>query len=117
MEIAAIHHREAKQLFVGARDAEAEGRTEEAKLLHDLAVAREATAVEFEQAAKGEASDPVVTEILDWQEDLSQHYVPHSLSFTTGDEPPPPQFYEEMKPPQRGRLARAVAWVGGWIAH
>ncbi|MGD0546524.1 MAG: hypothetical protein ABR991_01695 [Terracidiphilus sp.] len=117
LEIANIHHREAKQLFVGAREAEAEGRQEESKLLHDLAVAREATAVEFETAAKGEGSDPVVTEILDWQKDLCQHYVPHSLSFVTGNEPPPPQFYEEVKQPQHGPLARAVGWVGSWIAH
>ena len=116
LEIAAIHHKEANQLFAGARQAEAEGRQEEARLLHDLAVAREATAVEFETAAKGETSDPVVTEILEWQKDLCEKYVPHSLTFVTGNEPPPPQFYEEMKAPEHGLLARAAAWVGSWIA-
>lgn len=117
INIAKIHHREANQLFVGAAQAEAEGRAEEAKLLLDLAVAREGTALEFEKAAKGETGNPIVTEILDWQEDLCNYYVPHTTTFVTGDEPLPEQLLEELKPPEHGRLARAVAWVGSWISH
>jgi hypothetical protein len=115
LEIAKIHHREAKQLFENASRAEAEGRLEEAKLLTDLAVAREATAVEFESTARGESSDPVVAEILDWQEDLSEGYVAYTPTFVTGDEPVPEQLIEELRKPKPGLIARAVAWVGGLI--
>jgi hypothetical protein len=113
LEIAKIHHREAKQLFENASRAEAEGRLEEAKLLTDLAMAREATAAEFESTARGESSDPIVAEILDWQEDLKEGYVPYKPTFVTGDEPAPAQLIEELKQPEPGPIARAVAWVGG----
>jgi hypothetical protein len=117
LEIAKIHHREAKQLFDNASRAEAEGRLEEAKLLKDLAVARDATAFEFELAAQGETSDPIVAEILDWQEDLSGGYVPYKPTFVTGDEAAPEQLVEELKQPKPGPIARAVAWVGGLITR
>ena len=113
LEIAKIHHREAKQLFDNASRSEAEGRLEEAKLLTDLAVAREAIAAEFESTARGESSDPIVAEILDWQEDLKEGYVPYSPTFVTGDEQAPEQLIEELKQPKPGLIARAVAWVGG----
>ena len=116
LEIAKIHHHEAKQLFDNASRAEAEGRLEEAKLLTDLAVAREATAVEFESTARGESSDPIVAEILDWQEDLKEGYVPYKPTFVTGDEAAPEHLTEELKQPKPGPIARAVAWVGGLIA-
>jgi hypothetical protein len=116
LEVASIHHREAKQLFEGARGAEAEGRREEARLLKDLAEAREATAVEFEKTARGETKDPIVGEILDWQEDLCSSYVPYTPTFVTGDEPAPPQLIEELSQPPLGPLARCVAWVGHWFA-
>ena len=90
---------------------------EEAKLLKDLAVAREATAFEFELTAQGATSDPIVAEILDWQEDLTGGYVPYKPTFVTGDEPAPEQLIEELKQPKPGPIARAVAWVGGLIAH
>ena len=113
LEIAKIHHREAKQMFDNARSAEAEGRLEEAKLLTDLAVAREAIAAEFESTARGESSDPIVAEILDWQDNLKEGYVPYKPTFVTGDEPAPAQLIAELKQPQPGVIARAVAWVGG----
>ena len=81
LEIARIHHKEAKQLFEGAKAAEAEGRAEEARLLLDLAVARRERAEEFERVAQGQCGDPIVTEILDWQEDLCETYTPPTLEF------------------------------------
>lgn len=116
LEVANIHHREAKQLFEGARVAEAEGRREEARLLQDLAEAREATAMEFEKTARGETNDPIVGEILDWQEDLCSSYVPYEPTFVTGKEPAPQQLVEELYQPPPGPIARFVAWVGHWFA-
>jgi hypothetical protein len=117
LEIAKIHHREAKQMFDNARSAEAEGRLEEAKLLTDLAVAREAIAAEFESTARGESSDPIVAEILDWQDNLNEGYVPYTPTFVTGDELAPAQLIEELRKPEPGLIARAVAWVGGLITR
>jgi len=116
LSVANIHRREAKQLFEGAEKAEAEGRFEEAHLLKDLAVAREATAVEFEKAAWGETKDPIVGEILDWQEDISSSFQPHKLTFVTGNEPVPQQLIEELYQPPPGLFGRFVAWVGHWFA-
>jgi len=76
LDIARIHQREAKQLFEGAQQAQAEDRQEEAKLLTDLAIARRERAEEFERVAKGEGSDPIVTEILDYQDDMCKNYTP-----------------------------------------
>jgi hypothetical protein len=115
LEIARIHHREAKQLFDSAYAAQAEGREEEARLLMDLAIARRERAEEFERAAKGEGSDPVVTEILDWQEDLREEYTPYTSTYTPADGELPEGWLEEFKPPKRGRIARAVAWVGSFM--
>jgi len=114
--VAEIHHREAKQLFESARVAEAEGRREEARLLKDLAEAREATAVEFERSARGETKDPIVGEILDWQEDLCSTYEPYKPTFVTGNEPAPPELVEELYQPPPGPFGRFVAWVGHWFA-
>jgi hypothetical protein len=80
-------------------------------------VAREATAAEFESTARGESSDPIVAEILDWQEDLSEGYTPYTPTFVTGDEPAPDQLIEELRKPEPGLIARAVAWVGGLITR
>jgi hypothetical protein len=113
LDIATIHHREANKLFEGALAAQAEDRQSEAKLLTELAVARRHTAEEFERAARGEGSDPIVAEILDWQEDLSEGYVPYTPTFVTGDEPAPEQLIEELRKPKPGLIARGVAWVGG----
>jgi len=114
--VALIHHREAKQLFESAQAAEAEGRREEARLLKDLAVAREATAVEFEKTARGETSDPIVGEILDWQDDIGSTYVPYKPTFVTNDEPVPQQLLEELYQPPPGPVGRFVAWIGHWFA-
>jgi hypothetical protein len=111
LEIARIHHREAQELLEHSQQAKAEGREEEAKLLMDLWVAREERAVEFERAARGEGSDPVVNEILDWQEDLCETYTPHSLEFFTEEELAPKELPEEMKAPPSGRIGRAWAWL------
>ncbi|MGA3082383.1 MAG: hypothetical protein ABSD44_13600 [Terracidiphilus sp.] len=113
VDVANIHHREAKQLFVGAEAAKAEGREEEANLLLDLAIAREETAKEFDKAAKGEIGDPVVAEILDWQEDLSENYVPFTSDYVApvDDTPPPPPKELTLK----DKCLNWVAWVGGLI--
>jgi len=116
LAVANIHRREAKQLYEGAQKSEAEGRFEEAHLLKDLAVAREATADEFEKTAWGETRDPIVGEILDWQEDISSTYQPHKLTFITGNEPVPQQLIEELYQPPPGLFTRFVAWVGHWFA-
>jgi hypothetical protein len=114
-DIARIHYREAKQLEDNARTAEAEGRTEEAKLLKDLAIARKATADEFIKAAKGETGDPIVTEILDWQEDLSKNYTPHTPISLPSQGKLPDDFLAEFAPPPQGPIARFMAWIGGWF--
>lgn len=116
LEVAFIHHKEAKQLFESAQQAETEGRLEEARLLKDLAEAREATAVEFEKTARGETSDPIVGEILDWQEDLCSNFEPYKPTFVTENEPAPLQLVAELYQPPPGPLGRFVAWVGHWFA-
>jgi hypothetical protein len=110
-EIARIHHREAKELLEHSQQAKAEGRDEEAKLLMDLWVAREARAVEFEKAARGEGGDPIVTEILDWQEDLCENYTPHSLEFFTEEELAKSKLPDELESPPQGRIDRAFEWL------
>ena len=115
LDIARIHHREADQLLASARTAEAEGRTEEAKLLLDLEAARRNTAKEFEKVATGELGDPIVTEILDWQEDISKNYTPHTPISLASEGELPADWLQEMKPPPPGPVARALAWVGKWF--
>jgi acyl-CoA reductase-like NAD-dependent aldehyde dehydrogenase len=114
LEIARIHHKEAKELLEHAQEAKAEEREEEAKLLMDLSVAREERAQEFEKAAKGEGGDPIVTEILDWQEDLCGNYTPHSLEFFTEEELASSKLPDELESPPLGRIARFLAWFGSW---
>jgi hypothetical protein len=113
-EIARIHHREAKELLEHSQQAKAEGREEEAKLLMDLWVAREERAEEFEKAARGEGGDPIVTEILDWQEDLCGNYTPPTMEFFTEEELASQELPEYLQAPPLGRIARAVAWFGSW---
>jgi hypothetical protein len=115
LDIARIHHREAKQLFEGAQQAQAEGRQEEAKLLTDLAIARRERAEEFERVAKGEGSDPIVTEILDYQDDMCKNYTPYAPPYSAPEKELPQSWIDEMKPPPLGPIARAVAWIGSWI--
>lgn len=113
VDVANIHHREAKQLYIGAEMAKAEGREEEAKLLLDLAIAREETAKEFDKAAKGEVGDPIVAEILDWQEEISENFVPYTSDYIApvDDTPPPPPKELTLKE----KCLSWVAWVGGLI--
>jgi len=114
LEIAHLHHLEAKQLFENAEKARAADRQEEAKLLLDLATSREERAMEFEKAARGECGDPIVSEIIDGLEETRVKHTPYSPTFMTEEEllriPPP----DESKP-KLGPIARAVAWVGSWV--
>lgn len=84
-ELAEMHHREAKQLLERAHESEAEGREEEAKLLMDVSATREQRAAELEMAARGEAEDPSVIEVLDGQEDILKSYTPNTMTFFKED--------------------------------
>jgi acyl-CoA reductase-like NAD-dependent aldehyde dehydrogenase len=116
LEIARIHHREAKQLLESAHAAEAEDRKEEAKLLMDLAIARRERAEEFERAARGEGGDPIVAEILDGQQEVLNSYTPYTPTDIQTEGKLPEGWMEEYAPPPSSRIARAVAWIGGLIA-
>ncbi len=115
LEIARIHHQEAKQLLNSAQDSLAAGRQEEANLLMHLAASRKQTADEFEKVARGEASDPIVTEILDWQEDIAVNYVPYQSTYVAPDDGPPVEVPKKPKTPTDIFLG-FLAWVGGWFA-
>ena len=116
-EVARIHYKEAKQLFDRAIEAQAEDRQEETKLLMDLAIARRARADEFERAARGEGDDPIVTEILDSQEEMCVKFTPYAPAFFSEEELLHAELPEDMKPVPLGRIARAVAWIGSWVTR
>ena len=116
-EVARIHYKEAKQLFDRAIEAQAEDRQEETKLLMDLAIARRAWADEFERAARGEGDDPIVTEILDSQEEMCVKFTPYAPAFFSEEELLHAELPEDMKPVPLGRIARAVAWIGSWVTR
>jgi|CZKF01.1.fsa_nt_gi hypothetical protein len=116
LDIARIHHREAKQLFDSAQQAQAEDRQAEARLLTDLAIARRERAEEFERVARGEGSDPIVAEILDYEPNMVKNYTTNTPTYTAPDEELPQSWMDELKPPPLGPIARAVAWIGSWIA-
>jgi hypothetical protein len=116
LEIARIHFKEAKQLFDNANAAVAEDRQEEANLLIDLGIARRERAEEFERAARGEGGDPIVTEILDWQKEICESYVPYSSTYVPSEITSPLPVPEPPKMTLSRRLVNAVAWVGSWIA-
>ncbi|MGA7829636.1 MAG: hypothetical protein WCA21_01570 [Terracidiphilus sp.] len=109
LEIARIHNREAKQLVEHAHESQTEDRQEEARLLADLARARQERAEEFEKAARGEGGDPIVAEILDWQEDVCHTYTPPTLCFTSKEDAEFVLIPEHMKPRPPGRFALALA--------
>jgi hypothetical protein len=113
-ELADMHHREAKQLLERANASEAEGREEEAKLLLDVSLTREQRARELEMAARGEAEDPSVIEVLDGQEDILKTYAPNTMTFFKEDELPPATVPEHMRPVPPGRIAKAMAKVSNW---
>ncbi len=117
LEIARIHHREAKQMEDNAQTAEAEGRLEEAKLLRDLAKSRREVALEFEKAARGEGKDPIVTDILSDQEDSIKNYAPHQSNYapklTAAEQDVLTHLAELTEPPPPSPIARAIAWLSG----
>jgi len=113
--VARIHHKEAKQLFEHAEEARAEDRQEEAKLLTDLAIARQEMADELDKAARGESGDPIVTELLESEELMCKNYTPKTPTYIAPDAALPPGWLEAIQPPPLGPIARAVAWIGSWI--
>jgi acyl-CoA reductase-like NAD-dependent aldehyde dehydrogenase len=117
LEVARIHNREAKQLFDRAQEALAEDRQEEARLLTDLAIARRERADEFERAAREEGGDPIVAEILDNEEAMCKNYIPYTPTYIAPEEELPQSWKDELKPRPLGPVARAVAWIGSWIAE
>jgi hypothetical protein len=114
--VARIHHKEAKQLFERAQEAQAEGRQEEAKLLLDLGIARRDRADEMEKAAREEIDDPIVAELLENEEAMSKNYVPYTPTYTAPEDELPQSWKDELKPRPLGPIARALAWIGSWIA-
>ena len=117
LEIARIHHKEAKQLHESALAAEAENRPQEARLLMDISNSRLQTALDFEKAARGEGSDPIVTDILSDQENTIKDYAPHESKYapklTAAEQEALDHLAEYIEPPPPGPFARAVAWFSG----
>src|ERR1039458_9180625 len=114
-EIARIHHKEAKQLLEHAHQAEAEDRREEAKLLMDLSISWEARAEEFEKAARGEGGDPIVTEILESQEEMIEKTsIKYTPEFITGKGLRPARLPKHMQPRPPGPIDRALAKISNW---
>jgi hypothetical protein len=114
--VARIHHKEAKQLFERADVADAEGRQEEAMLLIDLGIARRERAEELDRAAREEISDPIVAELLESEETMCKNYIPNTPTYTAPEAELPQSWIDELTPRPLGPIARAVAWVGSWIA-
>jgi acyl-CoA reductase-like NAD-dependent aldehyde dehydrogenase len=116
LEIARIYDKEADQMLERAQTALAEDRQEEAKLLVDLATAHRERADEFKKAAREDGSDPIVAEILDHQKTHRKNYTPYAPTYSAPNEELPQSWKDELKPPPLGPIARAVAWIGSWIA-
>jgi len=116
LEVASIYNKEAKQLFERAQQALAEDRQEEARLLTDIAISRREKAEEYEKAAKENSDDPIVTEILGYQQELRDNYIPHTPTYTAPEDDLPQDWLKEYKRPPLGRFARLVAWFGSWIS-
>jgi len=117
LEMARIHHLEADQLFDRAIEAHAEDRQEESRLLKDLAISRRARGDEFVRAANCHGGDPIVSDILDGLEETKIKFTPYAPTFVTQEELLSTELPEELKRPHLGWIARAVAWVGSWIAR
>ncbi len=114
LDIARRHHEQARQLFDRALAAFAEHRPEEADLLRDLGLAQRKRADEFERAARGEIGDPIVTEILDMQQDIrekSSSSYAYTPEFISKDDQFKVELPKHMQPPPPGRIARAMAWI------
>lgn len=110
-ELAVLHQKEAKQLRERAREAEEEGRAEEVKLLLDVAVTREQRAAELEMAAKGEADDPSVAEVLEGEKEILVGYEPPTMSFINPDDLPPATVPVHMRPLPPSNVDRAMDWI------
>jgi hypothetical protein len=114
-EIARIHRKEGKQLLEHAHQAEAEDRQEEAKLLMDLSIKWEERAEEFEKAARGEGGDPIVTEILESQDEMIEKTsIKYTPEFISGKGLRPARLPKHMRPPPPGRIDRALAKISNW---
>jgi acyl-CoA reductase-like NAD-dependent aldehyde dehydrogenase len=116
LEVARIYDKEANQMLERAQEALAEDRQEEAKLLMHLATVHRERADEFKKAAREDGSDPIVAEILDHQQSNRKNYTSYTPVYSAPDEELPQSWIDEMKPPPLGPIARAVAWIGSWIA-
>ena len=110
-DLAVLHRKEADQLRERAREAEEEGRHEEAKLMNDVALVREQRAEELEKAARGEGDDPSVTEVLDSQQEMLGSYTAPTLSFIRPEDLPHATVPEHMRPVPPGNIDRAWGWV------
>lgn len=117
LEIAQLYHREAKYLLARAHEAQTADRQEEAKLLTDLAIAKREQAEEFEKAARGEGTDPIVAGILQSEQSHRTNFTPFTSTYTSTEEDIPPDLIEYAKPRRLNPIVRAVAWIGSWIAH
>lgn len=115
LEIARIHHQEAKQLFENAEKARLADREQEYKLLLDVAKTREERAMEFERAARGECGDPIVSEIVDGLEETREKFTPYTPTVMTEEELIYTPVVNDADKPKHNRFARAVAWVGGLV--
>jgi hypothetical protein len=111
LELAVLHRKEAKQLRESARLSEAEGREEEVRLLIRVAETREQRAQELEKAARGEADDPSVAEVLDGEQEVLSAYVPPTMSFLRPEDLPPATVPMHMRPLPPGNIPRALDWV------
>jgi acyl-CoA reductase-like NAD-dependent aldehyde dehydrogenase len=115
LDIVNLYRKEAKQLLVRAQEAMAQDRQEEARLLTDLAKAKQERANEFEKAAFEEGGDPIVADILKNQQTQSDNYTPYTPTYIAPEDEYPPDLLEKLKPRPLGPIARVVAWIGGWI--
>jgi hypothetical protein len=115
LEIARIHHLEAKQLLERSRASLAEDRQEEAKLLLDLSNTNEKRAIQFEKAARGECDDPIVAEIIDGLDESREKHVAYKPTFLTEEELLHTPLPEDADKPKLNPIIRALAWVGSWV--
>jgi hypothetical protein len=77
----------------------------------DLSAARKQRAEEFDRAARGEGGDPIVTEILDWQQDMRKTHTPHMMEFLTKEELAAAELARLAALPPPGFIVRALDWI------
>jgi hypothetical protein len=70
----------------------------------------------MEKAAREEIADPIVAELLEDEEAMSKNYIPYTPTYTAPEDELPQSWKDELKPRPLGPIARAVAWIGSWIA-